>query len=152
MMVLKNWKVIAVFSAAIAGLAGCETTATVNSEPEASSSISMFKFWATDSEQDQAALAAIDSATAGELRQLLSSGDLGTVYKAQTTALNAPDAGNRVEWRNRFSGAKGTVKSSPVYFVNDRRCRDYTHTISYDEQTQVIKGSACQQGKTWASL
>lgn len=147
---LRNWKVIAAFCAATAALAGCGTTGPVSTSEDTSSS--MFEFWASGSEQDQAALAAIDSATAGELKQLLRSGDLDTVYKAQTRALNAPDAGNKVEWRNRFSGAKGTVKSSPVYFVNDRRCRDYTHTISYDEQTQVIRGSACQKGSHWASL
>ncbi len=132
-------------------LAGCATSDHATST-EAETSSSVFGFWSSDSEQNVAAHAAIDSATEGELKELLRSGDLDTVYKAQSKALNAADAGNKVVWKNRFSGAHGTVKSGPVYYVNDRRCRDFKHTIAYDAQTQVIKGAACKHGERWAAL
>ncbi len=150
-MLLRNWKKLMVLPVVVGSLTGCATDPTTSPDTESSSS-SMFGFWSSDSEQNDAAHAAIDSATEGELKQLLRSGDLDTVYKAQSTALNASDAGNKVVWRNRFSGAQGTVKSGPVYYVNDRRCRDFQHTIAYDEKTQLIKGAACKDGERWAAL
>lgn len=149
-MLVRNWKQILALSCMVGGLAGCSTTDHLSNSEQSSSSV--FGFWSSESEQNVAAQAAINSATAGELKQMLRSGDLDTVYEAQSKALNASDAGNKVVWRNRFSGANGTVKSGPVYYVNDRRCRDFKHTIAYDEKTQVIKGAACEEGERWAAL
>ncbi|KZL20990.1 hypothetical protein PsAD2_00982 [Pseudovibrio axinellae] len=151
-MLVQNWKKFLILPVVVGSLVSCATSDQSTSAASEASSTSIFGFWSSDSEQDTAAHAAIDSATAGELKQLLNSSDLDTVYKAQSKALNAADAGNKVVWRNRFSGAHGTVKSGPVYYVNDRRCRDFKHTIGYDEKTQVIKGSACEEGQRWAAL
>ncbi|KZL25013.1 hypothetical protein PsAD37_02366 [Pseudovibrio sp. Ad37] len=151
-MLVRNWKKLMVLPVVVGGLASCATSDHATRAQTDASSSSIFGFWSSDSEQNAAAQAAIDSATEGELKQLLRSGDLDTVYKAQSKALNASDAGNKVVWRNRFSGAQGTVKSGPVYYVNDRRCRDFQHTIAYDEKTQLIKGAACKDGERWAAL
>ncbi len=141
-----------VLSVVVGGVASCATSDRVTSVQTGASSSSVFGFWSSDSEQNAAAQAAIDSATEGELKLLLRSGDLDTVYKAQGKALNASDAGSKVVWRNQFSGAQGTVKSGPVYYVNDRRCRDFQHTIAYDKKVQEIKGAACKDGERWAAL
>lgn len=73
--------------------------------------------------------------------------------KAQIDALELSRTGAPVTWNNPDTGAHGSVVPGPTYVVNNQECRDYRHTMTVEEQTQEIKGTACRQPDgTWQPL
>ncbi|MDD7909131.1 hypothetical protein PUV47_04320 [Pseudovibrio exalbescens] len=111
----------------------------------------MVGFWASQSAETQGQ-EAINGIISEELQSLLASRDLTMAERAQTAALNSNDIGGLVEWTSRRSEAEGSVRSGPIYFVNETQCRDYSHAITIEQQKMVFNGAACKTGKNWTLL
>jgi surface antigen len=94
--------------------------------------------------------AALGALLGSSIGAQLDEADQQRVYYAQTQALETQPSGSRVEWRNPDSGNYGYVTPGPAYQVNNRNCRDYTHTIYVDGRAETARGTACRQPDgTW---
>jgi len=70
-------------------------------------------------------------------------------YAAQLAALNS---GQTTNW-NAGGGKQGTITVQPIYTVNNRQCRQYTHEIFINGQSQVARGTACRNPDgTWTPV
>ncbi|OKL43189.1 RT0821/Lpp0805 family surface protein [Pseudovibrio exalbescens] len=127
-------------------LVGCGTPSS-----EANNDSAMVGFWASPA-SDPSGQQAINGVVVPQLEDLLADRDLSTAEKAQTAALDASETGSLVKWTSRRADAQGAVRSGPVYYVNDKPCRDYTHSIEIDEQKLIFNGAACKSGKNWTVL
>ncbi|WP_310620722.1 hypothetical protein [Flexibacterium corallicola] len=107
-----------------------------------------FSFWSTQSDKEEGHTA-IDDVLSKEIVGVVPKKDLPQANKAQVRALNGPKKGATFNWNNRRSNLKGEVTSGPVYYVNSRQCREYTHTIVSDSNRWNFKGTACKTGDEW---
>ncbi|MCP4381842.1 MAG: hypothetical protein GY798_10605 [Hyphomicrobiales bacterium] len=62
---------------------------------------------------------------------------------AELRALEHGRTGTPVTWRN--GKVRGEVVPGPRYQVNAYNCRDYTHTVYGQGQSQSVRGTACRQ-------
>lgn len=68
-------------------------------------------------------------------------------------ALDQRTTGAAITWRNRSSGASGSVIAGPIYQVNNVICRDYTHVLKSGEAQEQVRGSACrEQDGSWRPI
>lgn len=74
----------------------------------------------------------------------LDSEDRRALAEAERRALDDAGPNRPVPWTNPRSGHFGQVLAGPSYFVNDRNCRDYAHTITVDGQAETLRGTACR--------
>ncbi|MTI17047.1 hypothetical protein E1162_07320 [Rhodobacteraceae bacterium RKSG542] len=128
-------------------LAACSTSGDAGVDKRSS-----IGFWSSESAQPTAAHAAIDDALSDELLTVLASHDSKSAIQAQANALEGFEDGASVNWRNRSSGIRGVVTSGPVYYINEKACRDYKHIIYLRDYMKTFKGAACKEGKEWALL
>ncbi|MEM1045178.1 MAG: RT0821/Lpp0805 family surface protein [Pseudomonadota bacterium] len=70
--------------------------------------------------------------------------DRRALAEAERRALNDAGPNRPVPWTNPRSGHFGQVLAGPSYFVNDRNCRDYAHTITVDGEAETLRGTACR--------
>ncbi|WP_068317119.1 RT0821/Lpp0805 family surface protein [Polycladidibacter hongkongensis] len=103
-------------------------------------------------QQKSKAQTAIADAVQGPLKGILKESDLSRAIEAQSDALNASAVTSSVSWTNIYSGNQGEVRSGPVYYVNNRPCRDFTHKMEVEDQLRTVSGAACLHDETWRSL
>ncbi len=73
--------------------------------------------------------------------------DRRALAEAERRALEDAGPNRPVPWTNPRSGHFGQVLAGPSYFVNDRNCRDYAHTITIDGQAETLRGTACRDAE-----
>lgn len=79
-----------------------------------------------------------------EIGRRLSSGERRTALEAEYRALEYGRTGGPIVWRGR-RGVRGEVTSGPLYQVNERDCREYTHVIRYAGKTETARTTACRR-------
>ncbi|WP_350333395.1 RT0821/Lpp0805 family surface protein [Coralliovum pocilloporae] len=100
-----------------------------------------------------AAGAVIGGLIGSEIGRALDERDQQLAYNAQYSALERGRSGAPVEWRNPDSGHSGRVVPQKAYTVNNRQCRDYTHTVYIDGQPETARGTACREADgTWRTV
>lgn len=100
-----------------------------------------------------AAGAVIGGLIGAEIGRSLDERDQQLAYQAQYSALEQGRSGAPVIWRNPDSGRSGRVVPESAYTVNNRQCRDYTHTVYIDGQPETARGTACREGDgTWRTV
>jgi surface antigen len=81
----------------------------------------------------------------GPVGKELTDADRSAVADAEYRALEFGRTGTPVPWKNRKSGHSGEVVPGPSYKVNVLDCRDVTHTVVVDEQTQSVRTTSCRR-------
>lgn len=88
---------------------------------------------------------AVLGALAGsEIGRKLDDNDRKAIAQAEYQALESAGPNRPVAWQNPGSGHRGQVSAGPAYFVNERNCRDYAHTVYVDNQPEILRGTACR--------
>lgn len=79
-----------------------------------------------------------------EIGRKLDENDRQAIAQAEYQALESAGPNRPVAWQNPRSGLRGQVSAGPAYFVNERNCRDYSHTVYVDSQPEILRGTACR--------
>lgn len=99
-------------------------------------------------EGTMAAIAGLSLAGAyigSEIGQDMDERDRREMQRRTQYALERLPSGATSTWNNPDTGSYGTITPSPGYVENGRYCRPYTQTISVDNETRTIRGTACRQ-------
>jgi len=91
-----------------------------------------------------AAGAVLGALLGGEIGRQLDEADQRAVADAHYQALETAGPNRPVQWRNERSGHYGQVTAGPGYYVNERNCRDYAHTVHIDGEPEILRGTACR--------
>jgi surface antigen len=81
----------------------------------------------------------------GPIGKALTDADRSAVADAEYRALEFGRTGTPVAWRNKKSGHSGEVVPGPGYKVNVFDCRDVTHTVVIDDESQSAHGTSCRR-------
>ena len=99
-------------------------------------------------EGTMAAIAGLSLAGAyigSEIGQDMDEADRREMQRRTREALERSPSGATSTWNNPDTGNYGTITPAPGYVENGRYCRPYTQTISVDNETRTIRGTACRQ-------
>lgn len=88
--------------------------------------------------------AVLGALVGSEIGRQLDENDRQAIAQAEYQALESAGPNRPVAWQNPRSGHRGQVSAGPAYFVNERNCRDYSHTIYVDSQPEILRGTACR--------
>ncbi len=128
------------------GLAGCNTT----SGPTETGGWGSFFGDPSTNVSGSEANTAISVLVNNELGNALEPSDRKAAVDAQGRALRAKGLGVSVAWQNERTGRSGQVRPGPFYFVNETRCREFTHEMVSKGKTLQARGTACETGRgTW---
>lgn len=89
----------------------------------------------------------------GSIGSGLSEGDRRMALEAEYRALEYTPAGQAVKWQGSNSSRSGEVVAAQPYRVGSQDCRQYTHTVSVNGQSQSARGTACRNADgSWTPL
>ncbi|MEM7616819.1 MAG: RT0821/Lpp0805 family surface protein [Pseudomonadota bacterium] len=77
----------------------------------------------------------------------LDKADMAYYNQTSQQALETNETGQVSSWNNPDSGVSGTIKPVKTYreASTQRYCREYTQTITVNNQTETAYGTACRQ-------
>ncbi len=119
--------------------AGCASTSGTGGQSNWDSSFGASNGGIADSE----AGTAISVLVNGEFGDALQPSDRRAAEDAQERALRSRGVGAAIGWKNDRTGRKGQVLPGPIYYVNDTRCRDFTHELALEDRILRARGTAC---------
>lgn len=97
--------------------------------------------------------AVLGALVGSEVGRQLDENDRQAIARAEYQALETAGPNRPVTWQNPGSGHRGQVSAGPAYFVNERNCRDYAHTVYIDGQPEILRGTACRDPEgTWQNV
>lgn len=100
-----------------------------------------------------AAGAVLGALLGGEIGRRVDENDRRAIADAHYQALEEAGPNRPVQWQNPDTGHYGQAAAGPAYYVNDRNCRDYSHTIYIDGRPEVLRGTACRNPDgTWSDV
>ena len=83
----------------------------------------------------------------------LDSGDRRAALDAEYKALEYTPGGQTVAWKGEDAGTSGQVVPGQPYRVGSQDCRQYTHTILADGESESARGTACRNADgSWTPL
>jgi len=88
--------------------------------------------------------AVLGALVGSEIGRKLDENDRQAIAQAEYQALESAGPNRPVAWDNPRSGHRGQVSAGPAYFVNERNCRDYSHTLYVDGKPEILRGTACR--------
>ena len=89
----------------------------------------------------------------GSLGGSLSAGDRRKALEAEYRALEYGQSGQAVAWTGKSDGRSGTVVPAQPYRVGSQDCRQYSHTVTIDGESQSARGTACRNPDgSWTTL
>nr|CBI80533.1 exported hypothetical protein [Bartonella sp. 1-1C] len=84
---------------------------------------------------------------------LLSMDDRYKVLQAEYNALEYAIAGKKVSWVSKKRGIFGEVSAGQFYQVGSQNCRQYSHSFTLNDVSEIVYGSACRNADgSWAPL
>ena len=97
--------------------------------------------------------AVIGGIVGSEIGRSLDQQDRMLAQQAEFDALERGQSGVSRQWRNPDNGRYGEVIPSRPYKRGTVDCRDYTHKIYIDGQSQALRGTACRNPDgTWSNV
>jgi surface antigen len=135
---MKKYGGQAVAIAALLALAGCTTTGGgAPSQPEPTPVVKGMAGGLVD----------------GAVGKGLSRADKRLALDAEYRALEYTQGGKPVSWKSASGDVTGDVVAAQPYRVGSQDCRQYTHTIFSDGDTQSARGTACRNPDgSWTPL
>lgn len=89
----------------------------------------------------------------GSVGKDLSRADKRLALDAEYRALEYTQGGKPVSWKSASGDTTGDVVAAQPYRVGSQDCRQYTHTVFADGETQSAKGTACRNADgSWTPL
>ena len=74
-------------------------------------------------------------------------------WRPSTARWNIRQGGQPVTWKGDSAGTYGEVVAAQPYRVGSQDCRQYTHTVVQDGQSQTARGTACRNADgSWTPL
>jgi surface antigen len=97
--------------------------------------------------------AVIGGIVGSEIGRGMDQQDRMLAQQAEYDALERGQSGVSRQWRNPDNGRYGEVVPSRPYKRGETDCRDYTHKIYIDGQSQAMRGTACRNADgTWTNV
>ncbi len=121
--------------AGAAALAGCQSASTTLTDP--------LTAYAPEPATQQPATQQPGTLVGGQIGAGLDPADQHTAIAAEYEALEHGATGVPVRWTGR-ANSRGEVVAGPPYQVNDRQCRQYTHTVTIGDKVESARAAACR--------
>lgn len=97
--------------------------------------------------------AVVGGIVGSEIGRSMDQQDRMLAQRAEFDALERGQSGTAQQWRNPDNGRYGEVVPSRPYKRGTVDCRDYTHKIYIDGQSQALRGTACRNPDgTWSNV
>lgn len=139
----------ALVAALVVTLAGCTTGAGGGS-----TSALVGGFAPSEPAQTPRAIAAaMGGGLLGGSASQLGDRDRQLALEAEYRALEYGRSGEAIAWQGDNSATSGQVTALQPYRVGSQDCRQYSHTVRVDGQTQTVQGAACRNADgSWTPL
>lgn len=143
--------------AALAGLAGCNTTGSGSGTSTSAGSGSLLGSLGGGSSGGSAASSAIIEAMNGGLIKgsigaSLDESERVSALEAEYRALEYTPSGEKVTWKGSGNHS-GEVMAAQAYRVGSQDCRQYSHTVFAGAPLGTARGTACRNADgSWTPL
>jgi surface antigen len=97
--------------------------------------------------------AVVGGIVGSEIGRSMDEQDRQLAQQAEYDALERGQSSQVRQWKNPDNGHYGEMVPSKPYTRGQTHCRDYTHKIFIDGQSQAMRGTACRNPDgTWSNV